>query len=253
MKCDVEIEFAVDMDVPEDSPVTFNVLQIRPISTDTRYAEVDWDRIDTSSAFLTSDNALGMGWIDGVQDIVYLRPEAFDVLKTSEMAAEITALNSQMQKEGRGYLLIGFGRWGSSISSLGVPVRWSDISEARTIVECSLENFRVDPSQGTHFFQNLTSFNVGYINVDPWARGAGSAARPAAGAAARLGFEAAARPAADAARLGFEADVAGRLDFAALDALPALTETRYLRHVRLAAPLRLCVDGRRSRAFAALG
>ena len=180
-----------------------------------------------------------------------------------------------MQKEGRGYLLIGFGRWGSSISSLGVPVRWSDISEARTIVECSLENFRVDPSQGTHFFQNLTSFNVGYINVDPWARGAGSAARPAAAAAAaarpaaRLGFEAdartaaadaagrlAARPAAAAdaaARLGFEADGAGRLDFAALDALPALTETRYLRHVRLAAPLRLCVDGCRSRAFAALG
>ena len=253
MKCDVEIEFAVDMDVPEDSPVIFNVLQIRPISTDTRYAEVDWDRIDTSSAFLTSDNALGMGWIDGVQDIVYLRPEAFDVLKTSEMAAEITALNSQMQKEGRGYLLIGFGRWGSSISSLGVPVRWSDISEARTIVECSLENFRVDPSQGTHFFQNLTSFNVGSINVDPWARGACSAARPAAGAAARLGFEAAARPAADAARLGFEADAAGRLDFAALDALPALAETRYLRHVRLPQPLRLCVDGRRSRAFAALG
>ena len=265
MKCDVEIEFAVDMDVPEDSPVIFNVLQIRPISTDTRYAEVDWDRIDTSSAFLTSDNALGMGWIDGVQDIVYLRPEAFDVLKTSEMAAEITALNSQMQKEGRGYLLIGFGRWGSSISSLGVPVRWSDISEARTIVECSLENFRVDPSQGTHFFQNLTSFNVGYINVDPWARGAGRFdARPAAGAAAaaRLGFEAdaagrlaarpAARPAAAAARLGFEA-AAGRLDFAALDALPALTETRYLRHVRLPQPLRLCVDGRRSRAFAALG
>ena len=175
-----------------------------------------------------------------MQDIVYLRPEAFDVLKTSEMAAEITALNSQMQKEGRGYLLIGFGRWGSSISSLGVPVRWSDISEARTIVECSLENFRVDPSQGTHSFQNLTSFNVGYINVDPWARGAGSAARPAAGAAA-------------AARLGFEADAAGRLDFAALDALPALTETRYLRHVRLPQPLRLCVDGRRSRAFAALG
>ena len=105
-------------------------------------------------------------------------------------------------------------------------------------MECSLENFRVDPSQGTHFFQNLTSFNVGYINVDPWARGACSAARPAADAAARPGFE---------------ADVAARLDFAALDALPALAETRYLRHVRLPQPLRLCVDGRRSRAFAALG
>ena len=216
MKCNVEIEFAVDMDVPEDSPIVFNVLQIRPISTDTRYAEVDWDKIDDSGAFLTSSNALGIGWIEGVRDIVYLKPESFDVLKTSEMASQITALNARMQSEGRGYMLIGFGRWGSSISSLGVPVKWSDISEARTIVECCLENFRVDPSQGTHFFQNMTSFNVGYVNVDPWGR------------------------------------ASDKLDFSVLDALPSVWESEYVRHVRLEQPLRLCVDGHRSRALAAL-
>ena len=225
MKCNVEIEFAVDMDVPDDSPVVFNVLQIRPISTDTRYAEVDWDAIDreysagvgaSSAPFLLSSNALGLGWIDGVKDIVYLKPEAFDVLKTAEMASQITALNAQLQSEGRGYMLIGFGRWGSSISSLGVPVKWSDISEARAIVECCLENFRVDPSQGTHFFQNLTSFNVGYVNVDPWGRSS------------------------------------DKLDFSVLDALPALWESVYIRHVRLDDPLRLCIDGHRSRALAAL-
>ena len=214
MKCNVEIEFAVDMDVPEDSPIVFNVLQIRPISTDTRYAEVDWDKIDDSGAFLTSSNALGIGWIEGVRDIVYLKPESFDVLKTSEMASQITALNARMQSEGRGYMLIGFGRWGSSISSLGVPVKWSDISEARTIVECCLENFRVDPSQGTHFFQNMTSFNVGYVNVDPWGR------------------------------------ASDKLDFSVLDALPSVWESEYVRHVRLEQPLRLCVDGHRSRALA---
>ena len=212
----MEIEFAVDMDVPEDSPIVFNVLQIRPISTDTRYAEVDWDKIDDSGAFLTSSNALGIGWIEGVRDIVYLKPESFDVLKTSEMASQITALNARMQSEGRGYMLIGFGRWGSSISSLGVPVKWSDISEARTIVECCLENFRVDPSQGTHFFQNMTSFNVGYVNVDPWGR------------------------------------ASDKLDFSVLDALPSVWESEYVRHVRLEQPLRLCVDGHRSRALAAL-
>ena len=214
MKCNVEIEFAVDMDVPEDSPIVFNVLQIRPISTDTRYAEVDWDKIDDSGAFLTSSNALGIGWIEGVRDIVYLKLESFDVLKTSEMASQITALNARMQSEGRGYMLIGFGRWGSSISSLGVPVKWSDISEARTIVECCLENFRVDPSQGTHFFQNMTSFNVGYVNVDPWGR------------------------------------ASDKLDFSVLDALPSVWESEYVRHVRLEQPLRLCVDGHRSRALA---
>lgn len=211
MKCEVELEFAAEVDPSGESE--FNVLQIRPISSDSLEAKVDWDGIDASNALLRSSSALGTGWIKGIRDIVYLKKEAFDTLKTLEIATEITAVNAQMRSEGRQYALIGFGRWGSSIPSLGVPVKWSDISEARVIVECALDNFRVDPSQGTHFFQNLTSFNAGYINVDPFSR----------------------------------AD--DMLDFQALDRLPAVNETQFLRHIRLDRDLDVCIDGMKNRAL----
>lgn len=211
MKCPVEIEFAADM---SHDPAVFNVLQIRPISADSLTAKVDWNEVDQTSPLLLSDSALGIGKIDDVSDIIYLKQDTFDVLKTREMADTIRAINTRMRNEGKGYLLIGYGRWGSSIPSLGVPVQWSDISEARAIVECCLENFRVDPSQGSHFFQNLTSFNVGYINIDPYARRK------------------------------------EMLDMAALDAIPAVEETDYVRHVRLDRPLRLYVDGFKGHAFA---
>jgi len=211
MKNEVEIEFAADF--KEDGSAVFTVLQVRPISADTRFADVDWNKIDTAGGFLTSGCALGTGWITGVEDVVYLKPEAWDVLQTLEMAREVSDLNAAMLAERRSYVLLGFGRWGSSIPSLGVPVKWSDISEARAIVECALEHFRVDPSQGTHFFQNLTSFNVGYVSVDPWSR------------------------------------PGDRLDFSALDALPAVRETRYLRQVRFPSGIRICIDGKTGRAF----
>lgn len=208
MNSSVELEFAVEM-----STGLFNALQVRPISSDSLKTEVDWRTIDTSSPLVLSESALGTGWLPDICDIVYLRPEAFDKMKTLEMAAELRKLNARLRAEGRQYALLGFGRWGSSIPTLGVPVAWSDISEARILVECALPDFRVDPSQGTHFFQNLTSFNAGYVNVDPYSR---------------------------------PGDV---VDFAALDALPAAFETGWLRHVRLSAPLTACVDGRRSRAL----
>ena len=210
-KCCVEIEFAADLDTAEDEKAIFNVLQVRPISADSMTAEVDWNSIDASGAIIESCNALGTGWIKDVRGVVYLRPEAFDTSATRKMAEEITALNSRMRAEGGSYVLIGYGRWGSSIPSLGVPVKWSDISEAKVIVECCLEHFRVDPSQGTHFFQNLTSFNVGYINVNQYASG-------------------------------------DSFDVAQLDAMPAVEETTYMRHVRFDAPLDICIDGRSSKA-----
>ena len=213
MHCCVDMEFAADLDRPKGETSVFNVLQVRPISTDSRNDVVDWAKVNTEGAFLTSGSALGTGWIEDVRDIVYLRPETFDVLKTQEIASELTSLNSRLRAEGRGYALIGFGRWGSSIPSLGVPVRWGDISEARAIVECCLENFRVDPSQGTHFFQNMTSFNVGYVNVNPFSRPGDS------------------------------------LSFETLDALPAEFETHWLRLLHFEKPLRICVDGRASRAL----
>lgn len=212
MKCDVEIEFAADL---EASPAIFNVLQIRPISRDALSAEVDWSGIDETGAFLRSACALGTGWIEGVRDIVYLKPSAFDKMHTAEMIPEIAAINAAL--EGRGYLLIGFGRWGTSIPTLGVGVKWSDISGARCIVECSLEDFRVDPSQGTHFFQNMTSFNAGYVSVDPYLRSGSDS-----------------------------------LDFTLLDSLPAEREGKYFRCISLRESLRLCVDGKRGRAMAAL-
>ena len=211
MKCNVEIEFAADYE--PDGRAVFTVLQVRPISVDTRFADVNWDKIDTTGAFLTSGCALGTGWVEGVTDVVYLKKDAWNVLKTHEMADEVSAVNNRLQEEGRGYILIGFGRWGTSLPSLGVPVRWSDISEAKAIVECSLKDFQVDPSQGTHFFQNLTSFNVGYINVNPFAHSEDS------------------------------------IDFSVLDALPAVSETEFLRHVRFPDELQVCIDGKTNRAM----
>ena len=205
IKTPIEIEFAVNL---EHEPQIFHVLQIRPISADSLTAKVDWDCVDETGAFMRSNNALGVGEIEGVSDIIYLRQETFDILRTREMAATLREWNNRLRQEGRQYLLIGFGRWGSQIDSLGVPVQWGDISEAKDIAECSLPNFRIEPSQGSHFFQNMTSFNVGYINVDPWAR-----------------------PNAD------------EYDQSVLDALPAIEETELMRHVRLNKSLEMVIDG----------
>lgn len=212
-KCCIEIEFAVDTEVPEGKRSIFNVLQIRPISVDGLNAEVDWEEVDCSDPILSSSNCLGTGWIKDVRDIVYLRPEAFDNTRTTRMAEEVSALNTRLRAEGRSYILIGYGRWGSSIPSLGVPVKWSDISEAKAIVECCLEDFRVDPSQGTHFFQNLTSFNAGYINVDPYSNREDS------------------------------------FDSAKLDAMPAFYESSFVRAVHFEEPLSVCIDGRSNKAI----
>ena len=211
IKTPVEIEFAVNL---EHEPQIFHVLQIRPISADSLTAKVEWDKVDENGAFLRSGNALGVGKTEDVTDIIYLRKETFNVLRTQEMAATLREWNNKMRQEGRQYLLIGYGRWGSQIPTLGVPVQWGDISEAKAIAECSLPDFRIEPSQGSHFFQNMTSFNVGYINVDPWAR-----------------------PLTD------------EYDQSVLDALPAVEETDLIRHVRLENPLEMYIDGFENKAI----
>ena len=208
MKCSVEIEFAADLDNR-----VFHMLQIRPISSDGLRSEVDWDKVSCEHALVRSSSSLGTGWITDVKDIVYVKRDSFDKMRTAEIAAEITALNTRFRNQGVSYLLIGYGRWGTHIPSLGIPVDWSDISEAKALVECSLEDFRVDPSQGSHFFQNLTSFNVGYVSVDEFSR--------------KDDF----------------------IDHQALMALPALSESEFVRHIRLEKPLQLCVDGRTGKAL----
>ena len=213
MKCCVEIEFAANLDKPADTAKTFHVLQIRPISSDSLHTEVDWSDIDDSGSFLRSGSALGTGWVQDVKDLVYIPKDRFDKMETEAMAAEIAALNNRMREEGRGYVLIGYGRWGTSIPSLGIPVKWSDISEVKALVECVLPDFRIDPSQGTHFFQNLTSFNVGFVHVDPIARRE------------------------------------DEFDDSVLNGLPAEYESKYLRLIHLDEPLKICIDGRSGRAF----
>ena len=213
MNCCVEIEFAANLDKPADMSSTFHVLQIRPISSDSLETEVDWSNIDDTGSFIRSGSALGTGWVKDVKDIVYIPKEKFDKMETKAMADEIAAINTKMREEGRGYVLIGYGRWGTTVPTLGIPVIWSDISEVKTLVECVLPDFRIDPSQGTHFFQNLTSFNVGFVHVDPFARRE------------------------------------DEFDSSILDALPAVEETKYWRLIRLDEPLKICIDGRSGRAF----
>jgi hypothetical protein len=211
MKCCVEIEFAANLDRGERLNI-FNVLQIRPIAEGAAGASLDWSKIDTANAIIYSESALGTGAVADVCDVVYLRQENFDPAATEKIAEEVTRLNARMREEGRGYVLAGFGRWGSSNPWLGVPVKWSDISEAKVIVECGLENFRVEPSQGTHFFQNMTSFGVGYIAINPYAGD-------------------------------------GTFDTERLKALATLDETEYVRHVRFDEPLDIVIDGINNRAI----
>ena len=212
MRSNVEIEFAVNLDVPSGACQVFNFLQIRPIVDSENSTSLDWEKVDLADALLWSQSAIGMGNISGVSDIVYLKSETFDNTKTEQMAEEINAINEKFKNQEQGYVLIGPGRWGSSDKFLGVPVKWGQISEAEVIVECGIENFRVDSSQGTHFFQNLISFEVGYLTINPF-----------------LGD--------------------GGLDLDALAAAETINESNYVRHVRFPEPLYIFVDGRNNKAI----
>lgn len=212
MGCPVEMEFAVDMDVPYGAERTFCFLQIRPIVEQQDARSLDWDSVGTSDALIYAESALGLGAIEGVTDVVYVRSGTFDTSRTQRIASEIGELNNRLRSEKRPYVLVGPGRWGSSDPWLGIPVKWPSISEAKVIVECGLENFRVEPSQGTHFFQNLTSFGVGYLTINP-----------------------------------FMGD--GRFDEGRLDAMPAVYESESVRHVRFDTPLYIYIDGRKNKGI----
>lgn len=215
MHCCIEMEFAVDMDVPEGEKYRFNLLQIRPIADETDGMHFDWDSLERDECMLYSENALGTGEVSDVCDVVYVKQSAFDTSKTEQIATEVAVMNEKLRKEGRGYMLIGPGRWGSSDPWLGVPVNWAHISEVRVVVECGLDNFRVEPSQGTHFFQNMTAFGVGYLNLAPY-------------------------------------DGTDIYKEELLNALPAVNETDYVRHVRLERPIEIVIDGINNKGYAKL-
>ncbi len=212
MRCPVEVEFAVNMDVPVGQQQIFNLLQIRPIIDNQDNRPIDWSSETPDHALIYGEQALGIGRMNDISDIVYVKTPMFDSLATEKIADELLALNARMRDEQRTYILVGPGRWGSSDPFLGVPVKWTHISEAKVIVECGIERFDVEPSQGTHFFQNVTSLGVGYLTINP-----------------------------------FRGDGIFREDL--LDARKALYEGTYLRHVRFDRPLWVCVDGRSNRGM----
>ena len=169
MMCDVEMEFAMDV-IPEDpaQKCVIKLLQVRPVVdyADEQAISVEQAEAEMEHVFIRSSNALGAGEIRGISHILYVDPDSFDSARTKEMAEEISQINKEMKASGKSYLLIGPGRWGSSDPWLGIPVLWSNISEARIIVECAIPGYRIEPSQGTHFFQNITSLGVGYLTID---------------------------------------------------------------------------------------
>ena len=205
----VEIEFALNMNAEDNINATFYLLQIRPIVDSKEVMDEDLTTVDPAKCLLTSTSVLGHGIVSGMQDVVYVKTKSFNQSNNQTIAYEIERINRRMVEQERGYVLVGPGRWGSSDTWLGIPVKWPHISNARIIVECGLENYAVDPSQGTHFFQNLTSFGVGYFTVNPYCGD-------------------------------------GLFDEAYLDTLPAEEETAHLRHVRLDAPMIAKMDGKRS-------
>ena len=207
----VEIEFAVEVDAATRSCV-FYLLQIRPMVDVKSDVHIDLSEIRTENILLQSDNALGHGQMDDIADVVYVKTDGYNAGNNPLIAEEISRINAKFLNNGEHYVLVGPGRWGSSDSWLGIPVKWPNISAARIIVEAGLTNYRVDPSQGTHFFQNLTSFGVGYFTIND-----------------------------------FNGD--GIYNRALLDALPAVEETAHVRHVRFPKPLTIKLDGKKKLGY----
>jgi len=168
MNLPIEIEFAVNLNDLKEQPHVFNLLQIRPIVESDQDSDIEIDEVDPEKTIVCSKTALGNGKFPGIYDLVYIKPESFDPARSNEIALKMEELNASFREDQINYVLIGPGRWGSSDPWLGIPVKWSQISEARVIIESGLENYRIDPSQGTHFFQNLTSFRVGYMTINPF-------------------------------------------------------------------------------------
>lgn len=214
MRRPVEIEFAVNFDASKKTGV-FYLLQIRPMVDIKADLDEDLSLIPEDKIILKSENSLGHGVMDDICDIIYVKTDGYSASNNQLIAYDIEKLNKRFLDEGKHYVLVGPGRWGSSDTWLGIPVKWPNISAARIIVEAGLTNYRVDPSQGTHFFQNLTSFGVGYFTIN-----------------------------------AFMNDGIYNQEF--LNSLPAVEETKYLRWVRFESPLTVKMDGKKKLGIVAL-
>ncbi len=165
MGCEVEIEFAVDLK-PDPSHSVFYLLQLRPMVTGGEQADVRISEDEIQNGFCFSTQCLGHGRTENIQDILYVNPSTFDPKFTKKMASEIGTFNRSLSRKGRSYLLIGPGRWGSADPWLGIPVLWSDISRVGAMIEIRNDKLRADPSQGSHFFQNITSLGIPYLTIN---------------------------------------------------------------------------------------
>jgi CheY-like chemotaxis protein len=208
----IEIEFAVELSTHKKNPHTFHLLQIRPIVDNDESVDVDIDNISEERTIMMSESALGNGYVRDICDIVYVMPYRFDSSRTFEIAELIGSLNDRFLADGKNYILIGPGRWGSADPHLGIPVKWPQISAARLIVESGLENYRIDPSQGTHFFQNLTSFRVGYFTINPFIKD-------------------------------------GSFDLPYLSSKKAVYEDEFIRHIRFEKPVVIAIDGKKKKGL----
>ena len=162
----IEIEFAVNISVSEGKPKEFGLLQMRPLVVNREHEEITIDKFETEKLICYSDQVLGDGMLNDIYDIVFVDYHSFDRAKSRDVAIEVSQFNSQLINEKRPYLLIGVGRWGSLDPWLGIPVNWEQIAGARAIVETGFKDLLVEPSQGSHFFQNITSFMIGYFNIN---------------------------------------------------------------------------------------
>lgn len=211
MRNPIEIEFAVNLDVPKGVMKKFSFLQIRPIVETNETLGKLPENFEVEDTIIYSESALGNGKYEHITDFVYVKPETFNSANTREIAAAVEQLNKKFVEEEKHYILVGPGRWGSSDPWLGIPVIWPQISAAKIIVESGLNNFRIDPSQGTHFFQNLTSFNVGYLTINPFVKD-------------------------------------GFLNLEYLNKQKAVCENTFLRHIRFKNPLTVVIEGKSNKA-----
>ena len=211
MGCPVEMEFSVNLNparVDDDRP-EFAFLQLRPMTARAELAQIDISNREVARAFCVSEHALGNALRKDMADIIYVKPDVFDPSHTREIARQIGRLNAELVRQERRFLLIGSGRWGSADHWLGIPVGWADISGVGAIVEAASDKIQADPSQGSHFFHNITTMGINYITI--------------------------ARDSDDL------------LDWEQITSLPLLREDVYVAHTRLEKPLTLKVDGRISR------
>ena len=208
----IEMEFAIDLNKDRNGEASFYLLQIKPLIKNIIETDINIENIDNERLLLYSENGMGNGRITGLQDVVFVDPDRFDKLKTEKIRDEINEINAGLAENDRKYILVGPGRWGTRDRFIGIPVNWSQISNARIIVEVSMEDFPLDASLGSHFFHNVISMNVGYFSVK-------------------------------------HNDLIDYIDWDKLKNARIIEEKKYVTHIRFSKPLEVVMDGKKRAAL----